>query len=223
MGELAISLAHEIRQPISAAVINAKTCLRWLDRQDLTEARGAALRTIEDVVRASDFVSRLGLLCKKTAIQPESFDVNEIIREMMALLSSEANGYSISINGDLAPNLPRVFVDRAQLQQVLMNLMLNGIDAMKEVSGRNELTIRSKMDDGQLVVSVSDTGTGIPAQQSRQIFEAFYTSKPDRIGMGLPISRSIIESHGGRLWATNNPGPGASFHFTLPAGVAAHA
>jgi PAS domain S-box-containing protein len=225
MGELTASLAHEIKQPITAAVTNAKTCLRWLgrDEPDLAEAREAASRLVKDATRAADIISRITLLFKKGALQHELIDVNELIREMIVLLRSEGNRYSISIRTELAEGLPKVMADRVQLQQVFMNLMLNGIDAMKETSGGGELTIKSEADDGQLLISVSDTGVGLPPEQADQIFRAFFTTKDNGTGMGLPISRSIIESHGGRLWATRASGRGATFQFTLPATVAAHA
>jgi PAS domain S-box-containing protein len=219
MGELTASLAHEIKQPISAAVTDAKTCLRWLRRDDpdVPEARDAASRLVTDVTRAADIISRISLLFKKGALQHELVDVNQLIREMIVLLRNEAVRYSISIRSDLAEDLPRVMADRIQLQQVFMNLMLNGIDAMKDLSAARELTILSqRVKDGQLMISVSDTGIGLPLQQPEQIFSAFFTTKAHGTGMGLPISRSIIESHGGRLWATSNSERGASFHFTLP-------
>src|SRR5712671_456286 len=225
MGELTASLAHEIRQPISAAVTNAKTCLRWLGRDypDVQEASQAAARMVKDVTRAGEIISSISLLFKKNALQRELVDVNELIGEMNVLLHSEANRYSISIRTELAQDLPKIMADRVQLQQVLMNLMLNGIDAMKETSGGRELTIKSEAERGQLLISVSDTGAGLPPEQAEQIFRAFFTTKDNGTGMGLPISRSIIESHGGRLWATSGSGQGATFQFTLPATVAAHA
>ena len=225
MSELTASLSHEIRQPISAAMTNAKTCLRWLGRDDpdLAEGREAAARMVKDVTRAADIISRISLLFKKGSLQQELVDVNEVIREMIVLLGSEANRYAISIRTELAEDLPKVMADRVQLQQVFMNLMLNGIDAMKEASGGSELTIKSEADHGHVLVSVSDTGMGLPPEQAEQIFKAFFTTKDNGTGMGLPISRSIIESHGGRLWATGVPGCGATFQFTLPATLAAHA
>jgi C4-dicarboxylate-specific signal transduction histidine kinase len=225
MGELTASLAHEIRQPISAAVTNAKTCLRWLGRDDpdLTEAREAATRLVKDVTRAADIIGRISLLFKKGELQRELVDVNELVREMIALLRSEANRYSISIRTELAEDLPKIMADRVQLQQVFTNLMLNGIDAMKGTTDGGELTVQSEAGDGQLLVSVSDTGVGLPPEQVDQIFKAFFTTKDNGTGMGLPISRSIIESHGGRLWAAGASGRGATFQFTLPATVAAHA
>jgi C4-dicarboxylate-specific signal transduction histidine kinase len=218
MGELTASLAHEIKQPVTAAVTDARTCLRWLrrDEPDVAEACEAASRLVKDVTRAADIISRISLLFKKGALQHEFVDVNELIREMIVLLRNEAARSSISIRSDLAEDLPQVMADRIQLQQVFMNLMLNGIDAMKDVCTARELTIRSqRVKDGQLMISVSDTGIGLPLQQPEQIFSAFFTTKAHGTGMGLPISRSIIESHGGRLWATSNSEGGASFHFTL--------
>ncbi|HWZ24517.1 MAG TPA: PAS domain-containing protein [Verrucomicrobiae bacterium] len=225
MGELTASLAHEIRQPISAAMTNAKTCLRWLgrDQPDLTEGREAAARIVKDVTRAADVMSRISSLFKKEALQRELVDVNELIREMIVLLRSEANRYSISIRIELADDLPEVMADRVQLQQVFMNLMLNGIDAMKETTRQGELTITSQVERGQVLVSVSDNGVGLRPEQADKIFKAFFTTKDNGTGMGLPISRSIIESHGGHLWATSVPGGGATFQFTLPATAAAHA
>jgi PAS domain S-box-containing protein len=225
MGELTASLAHEIKQPIAAAVTNANTCMRWLgrDQPNVTEAGEAAARIIKDVTRASDIISSLGLLFKKGALQRGPVDVNELIREMIVLLRSEANRYSIGIRTELTEHLPSVMADRVQLQQVFMNLMLNGIEAMKETDGGRELTIKSEAWDGQLLISVSDTGAGLRPEQAEQIFKAFFTTKDKGTGMGLPISRSIIESHGGRLWVASNSGRGATFQFTLPTTAAAHA
>jgi signal transduction histidine kinase len=225
MGELTASLAHEIRQPIAAALTNAKTCLRWLGRDDpdVPEAREAASRLVTDVTRAADIIGRISLLFKKGAMQHELVDVNELILEMIVLLRNEGTRYSISIRTELAANLPKVMADRVQLQQVFMNLILNGIDAMKEIIGEGELTIKSNNDDNKLLISVSDTGVGFPPDQREQIFSAFFTTKEHGTGMGLPISRSIIESHGGQLWATGAPGQGAIFQFTLPRTLAAHA
>jgi PAS domain S-box-containing protein len=223
MGELTASLAHEIKQPIAAAVTDAKTCLRWLarDEPDLGEAREAAARVIKDATRASDIISRIGLLFKKGASQRELLDANEIIQEMIVLLRNEASRYSILIRSELANNLPKVMADRVQLQQVLMNLMLNGIEAMKDLESSGELTISSRRGDGQLLISVSDTGVGPLPEQADQIFSPFFTTKPQGTGMGLTISRSIVESHGGRLSLTSS-GSGATFQFTLPAEGSAH-
>src|SRR5467141_3838001 len=225
MGELTASLAHEIRQPIAAPVTNAQTCLRWLgrDQPDVAEAREAASIIVTDVTRAADIISSISLLFKKGALQRELVDVNELIRETIVLLRSEATRYSVSIRTGLAENLPKVMADRVQLQQVFMNLMLNGIDAMKATADGGELTIKSEASDGQLLISVSDTGVGLPPAQTEQIFRAFFTTKDNGTGMGLPISRSIIESHGGHLWVAGASGCGATFQFTLPVTVAAHA
>jgi len=224
MGELTATLTHEVRQPISAAVTNAKTCLRWLNRDqpDLMEARDAASRLIKDVTRASDIIGRIGSLFKKGLPQREMVNVNQIIQEMIALLRPEAARYSISIDGDLARDVLQTMADRVQLQQVLMNLMLNGIEAMRDLSAPGRLTISSRHEESrQILISVADVGTGIRPEQAEQIFHAFFTSKPQGTGMGLAISRSIIESHGGRLWATPNSGPGTTFQFTLPIEAAA--
>jgi signal transduction histidine kinase len=218
MGELTASLAHEIKQPISAASLNANACMRWLSRDEpaLAEARESASAIVDNVNRASEIINHIGGLFQKAAPRRESMDVNEVIQEMVTLLRSEATHYAISIRRELQGGLPRVIGDRVQLQQVLMNLTLNGIDAMKETDRVKELTITSEAGDGELVVSVSDTGAGIAPQHADRIFDAFYTTKAHGIGMGLAISRSIVESHGGKLWATSNPGPGANFHLTLP-------
>jgi C4-dicarboxylate-specific signal transduction histidine kinase len=225
MGELTASLAHEIRQPISAAMTSADACSLWLQRDcpDVEKARKAALRMVKDLTRAAGIISSINSLFKKDALQRESLDVNELIREMIVLLRSEANRYSLSIRTELAEDLPRVMADRIQLQQVFMNLMLNGIDAMKETTGGGELTIKSEAGDAQLLISVSDTGAGVPPEQADQIFSAFFTTKGSGSGMGLPITRSIIESHGGRLWVADTSGQGATFQFTLPVEVAVHA
>jgi PAS domain S-box-containing protein len=225
MGELTASLAHEIKQPISAAVTDAKTCLRWLhrDEPDVAEASAAVSRVVLDATRAAEIISRISLLFKKGAPQHEFVDANELIQEMIVLLRSEASRYSISIRGELADDLPKMKADRVQLQQVLMNLMLNGIEAMKDMGSGGELTIKSQQDDNpQLLISVSDTGMGLEPEQAEQIFNAFFSTKPQGTGMGLAISRSIIESHGGRLWASPNPGQGATFQFTLPIEVTGH-
>jgi signal transduction histidine kinase len=219
MGEFTASLAHEVNQPIAAAVTDANTCLRWLtrDHPDVEEAREAASRVVKDAIRASEIINRVSLLYKKGALLREFVDINEIIREMLVLQRSEATRYSISIRTQLAGDLPQVMGDRVQLQQVMMNLIINGIDAMKEVDGTRELMITSQRSENEhLMVSVSDTGSGLPEHQLDQIFEAFFTTKPHGTGMGLRISRSIMESHGGRLWATNRSPQGASFCFTLP-------
>jgi C4-dicarboxylate-specific signal transduction histidine kinase len=221
MGEMTGSLAHEVNQPIAAAVANANTCLRWLrsDQPDEEEARAAVSRIVKDATRAAEIISRISLLFKKGTPQRVLVDVNEVIREMLVLLWSEATQYNILVRTELAADPAWVMGDRLQLQQLLMNLMMNAIDAMKEVDGARELIIKSQREGNeQVMVSVSDTGVGLPPQQAEQIFNAFFTTKPHGAGMGLSISRSIVESHGGHLWAeaADSSLRGASFCFTLP-------
>ena len=220
LGELAASISHELKQPIAAAMANAQASLRWLNRDqpDLDQARRATEGIVKDEVRAADIIDRLQSLYKKTPPHREPVDAVEVIGEMVLLLRGEANGYAVSIRTDLAADLPKITADRVQVQQVLMNLMLNGIEAMKETGG--VLTVKSgRSECGQVLISVSDTGVGLPAGGADEIFNAFFTTKPQGSGMGLAISRSIVESHGGRLWATSNDGRGATFHFTLPTAV----
>jgi len=225
MGELTASLAHEVNQPIAAAVTDANTCVRWLmrDQPDLEEARAAASRTIKDVTRAAEIISRVRQLFKKGAAQRELVDMNEVIRGMIGLLRNEAARSSVAMRTELSEDLPQILGDRVQLQQVLMNLMINGIEAMKDFTGMRELSIKSeRAEDDQLMVSVSDSGVGLPHQQADQIFNAFFTTKPHGTGMGLRISRTIVESHGGRLWASDNSPRGARVCFTLPIKADAH-
>jgi PAS domain S-box-containing protein len=225
MGELTASLAHEVNQPIAAAVTNANTCLRWLtrDHPDLEEARAAALRIVKDGTRAAEIISRIRLVFKKGAPERELVDANDVIREMIVLLRGEATKHRISFRTELAADLSKVMGDRVQLQQVVMNLIVNSIDAMKDVDDKREVVIKSqRAENAHILVSVSDTGMGLPPQQEDQIFNAFFTTKPHGTGMGLRICRSIIESHGGRLSATGNSGRGATFQFTLPTTLEAH-
>ncbi len=220
MGELTASLAHEVNQPIAAASTCASTCVRWLtrDEPDLGEAREAALGAVRNAKRAADIINRIRSISRKGESKRQLVDINDVIQEMVVLLHNEARRYSVSIRTDLGANLPKVMADPVQVQQVMMNLIMNSIDAMKEIDEIRELAIRSQTtEDQQLMISVSDTGVGLPTQQADQIFNAFFTTKPHGIGMGLRISRSIIESHGGRLWAADNLSrDGASFYFTLP-------
>ncbi|TMA24819.1 MAG: PAS domain S-box protein [Deltaproteobacteria bacterium] len=221
MGELTASLAHEVNQPIAAAITNANACLRWLagDAPNLEEARAAARRIVKDGTRAAEIISRIRLLFKKGTPERELVEINEVIREMIVLLRSETTQYSISVRTELTARLPRVLGDRVQLQQVLMNLILNGIEAMKDVEGMRELALKSqRTENEQLLVTVRDTGKGLPPQRD-QIFDAFFTTKPLGLGMGLSISRSIVESHGGRLWASDSSPRGATFSLTLPTKV----
>jgi PAS domain S-box-containing protein len=220
MGELTASLAHEIKQPIAAALMDAKTCLRWLrgDTPDVAEGGEAALRMINDATRAAEVIDRVRSLYRRDTSDRKLLDVNDIIREMI-ILHDKADPSSVSIRMDLDSGLPLITADRVQLQQVLMNLILNGIEAMKDAKG--EVTVTSKRtDDGQLLISVSDSGIGLPGGEVNRIFEAFFTTKAQGTGMGLSISRKIIESHGGSLWASANAGRGATFQFTLPTDMA---
>jgi PAS domain S-box-containing protein len=225
MGEFTASLAHEVKQPIAAIVTDANTCVRWItrDEPDLIEAREAAWRIVKDAKRASEIINRVRLLFKKGTPQRELLDVNEVAREMIVLLGDEASRHSISIRTELAEDLPHVIGDRVQLQQVLMNLFVNGVDAMHDVDGPRELTIKSQpAQNNELLLSVSDTGVGLPRHQADEIFNAFFTTKTHGTGMGLHISRSIVESHAGRLWAADNSPRGACFCFTLPTKADAH-
>ena len=220
MGELAASLAHEVNQPIGGVLINANVCLRKLahDNPDLDEARAAVTRIQRDAERAADVVGRIRSQFEKAAPNREILDINEIIRETAGLLRSEAVRYNISVRTELAADLPQIIGDRVQLQQVAMNLIVNSLEAMKDVEGIRELAIKSQLGENeQLLVTVSDTGMGFPPQFAEQIFDPFFTTKPHGTGMGLRISRSIIESHGGRLWAAGAPERGATFHLNLPA------
>jgi signal transduction histidine kinase len=218
--QLAASLVHEIKQPIAAALIDAQACLRALadNRLDVAAAREAASRLVKDALRADDIIKRTTALYTKDTTQRERVAVNAVIREVALLPQQEASASSIAIRTELADEMPDVLADRVQLQQALMNLMLNAIEAMKDTGG--ELTVTSQLrEDRQLLIAVRDTGVGLPAENPHQIFESFVTTKPHSTGLGLAITRSIVESHGGRLWAIPNTGPGATFLFTLPSDV----
>jgi PAS domain S-box-containing protein len=216
LGEMAASLAHEIKQPIAAAITSANSCIEWLAHEppNLDRARAAATRIDKYGNRAAEIIDRIRSFYKKSPPQRELVDVNGIIQEILTLLEAEATRSSIATRTELAAELPKIMADPVQLQQVFMNLMLNAVEAMKELGG--ELRVKSQMQDSQVLFSVSDTGVGLPTEKMDQIFSAFYTTKPQGSGMGLAISRSIVESHGGRLWATSNAGRGATFYFTLP-------
>jgi PAS domain S-box-containing protein len=219
LGEMAASLAHEIKQPIAAAITSANSCVEWLAHEppNLDRARAAAARIDKYGNRAAEIIDRIRSFYKKAPPQRELVDVNGIIHEMLTLLEDEAYRSSVAMHTDLSTELPKIMVDRVQLQQVFMNLMLNAIEAMTDSGG--ELMVKSELQDGQLQFSVSDTGVGLPMEKMDQIFSAFFTTKSQGSGMGLAISRSIVESHGGHLWASANSGRGATFHFTLPTGV----
>jgi signal transduction histidine kinase len=217
LGELTASLAHEINQPIAAAIASAGACLRWLDRDEpeLARAREAIMRIKDDGKRAADIIAGLKAFYRKDgSLQRVLLDVNEVVREMLVLLHREAERHSVVIRTELTRGLPAVRADRVQLQQVLMNLMVNGIEAMGASGG--ELVIRTRTLGTEIEVSVSDTGVGISTDQLEQIFSAFVTTKASGTGMGLAISRTIVESLEGRLWADSKVGSGATFYFTLP-------
>jgi PAS domain S-box-containing protein len=219
MGELAASLAHEIKQPIAAAVMNAQACVQWLRRDvpNVSEACEAAAGILNNAKRAVDILDRVRSLYARDTAHRELVDLNEIVCEMMVLFRDKGDRSSVSIRTELDPELPPIEADRVQLQQVMMNLMLNGIEAMKDTIG--ELVVSSRRVDGELLVSVSDSGIGIAADQADRMFDAFFSTKPGGTGMGLSISRKIIESHGGRLWASANSERGATFQFALPYNV----
>ncbi|MGH7846768.1 MAG: PAS domain-containing sensor histidine kinase, partial [Candidatus Binatia bacterium] len=219
LGEMSASIAHEVNQPLAAAVTSASACLRWLDAQKLEEARRSASRVIAEGHRASKIIGRIRSLTKKAPPQKDWLDVNETIHEVIALARSEIQRNNIALETQLSEQVPVVLADRVQLQQVILNLVMNAIEAMSGLSnGPRELLIRSGTNESkQVVISVQDSGPGIDPENLDHLFEAFYTTKPQGLGMGLAISRSIIESHGGRLWAIPNDGPGATFQFTLHA------
>jgi C4-dicarboxylate-specific signal transduction histidine kinase len=220
LGELTASIAHEVNQPLAAIVTNANACLRWLGgaTPNMFEARNAVERIIKDGYRASDVISRVRALVKKTPPREDSVDLNEVIIEVFALAQSEARRNRVSLKQQLKENLPRVRGDRVQLQQVILNLIINGLEAIgKSKDGTRELSVNTDQDDdNNVIVAVSDFGEGLDSANFERVFDAFFTTKPDGMGMGLAISRTIIESHGGRLWATANSPRGAVFQFTLP-------
>jgi C4-dicarboxylate-specific signal transduction histidine kinase len=220
LGELTATIAHEINQPIGATVASAAAGLRWLDREvpALQEARDAFTRIKDDGNRAASIITALKAFYRKDVSPGRvAVEVNDVVREMLVLLRGEADRHSVTMRTELGSNLPAVLSNRVQLQQVLMNLMVNGIEAMGDTGG--ELVIRTEHVGGQVKVSVIDAGVGIPADRMEQIFGAFATTKTAGTGMGLAISRTIVESHDGKLWAEANTGAGATFSFTLPAAV----
>jgi PAS domain S-box-containing protein len=221
MGELVASISHELAQPIMASTVNAKASLRWLqhDPPELTRVREGTEKIIEAGTLASEIINRLRSLYKKAPTKQELVAINEVVGEMAGMMRGEARGHGVSIRTDLKDDLPMTVADRVQLQQLLMNLMLNGIEAMKDTGG--VLTVKSQLgEDGQILVSIHDTGPGLPLGKADQIFDAFFTTKPQGSGMGLAISKSIVESQGGRIWANGDGGGGATFHFTLSAAPA---
>jgi PAS domain S-box-containing protein len=221
LGELTASIAHEVNQPLAAIVTNGQACLRWLGREvpHLDEARGAVKRIVGDADRASEVILRLRALSQKAEPQKAALNLNEVIDEVVLLVRREVQSHRVSLQLDLAPDLPAVRADRVQLQQVLINLVINAIQAMAPVTDRpRELLLRSHAPEaGRVLVAVQDSGTGIEPEHQSRLFDTFFTTKPGGVGMGLSIS--IVEAHGGEVWATANAGPGATFQFTLPANL----
>jgi C4-dicarboxylate-specific signal transduction histidine kinase len=219
LGELTASIAHEVNQPLAGIITNGEACLRWLRNNppDLDEARGAVARIIRDGNRASEVIRRLRALTKKSDLQKAPLDINDVIEDVVALVQREVLTHRVRLQLDLDPKLTTVFGDRVQLQQVIINMMMNGIEAMDAVTDRpRELVIRSRQHEpDQALVAVQDSGTGIDPDNMDRLFNAFFTTKPAGMGMGLSICRSIVEAHGGEMWASPNDGPGAIFSFTV--------
>ena len=216
VGEMTASIAHEINQPLGALINNAGACLAWLDAAKLKEVRNSVELVMDDAQRATEIISRIRALVRKAPPQKDWLDINQVIREVIGLAQSEVQRSHVTLEMRLADDVSLVFADRIQLQQVMLNLMMNAIDAMNQVSGPRELLISSKADGEGVVVVVRDSGAGLDSTTLERLFEPFYTTKPQGMGMGLAICRSITEAHGGRLWATTNPDRGASFHFSVP-------
>jgi signal transduction histidine kinase len=221
IGELTASIAHEINQPLTAVVANGHACVEWLSASppNIAKARQSAESVIQDGTRAGAVVGRIRALFRKEAPVKDWVDVNDLIKELAAFLRHEAARRQIVIHTDLAPSLPNLKADRVQLQQVLLNLMINAMDSMSEIApaASKDVVITSRQEDSHgIVISVRDSGVGFPSEMAEKMFDPFFTTKPHGIGLGLSISKSIIESHQGRLWATPNPDGGAIFQFTLP-------
>ncbi|MGD0730823.1 MAG: ATP-binding protein [Terracidiphilus sp.] len=222
IGELTASIAHEVNQPLAAVVANADACVAWLALQspNLVEARAAAERAIQGATRASEVITRIRSLINKAAPERAKVQLNEVVEETVTLADRQATKNNISVVTDLLPNLPITLGDRIQLQQVILNLMLNGIESMTRVGGRPRRLLISTRIQGSddICVSVEDSGIGVSAENMPRLFEPFFTTRSQGIGMGLAISRSIIEAHGGRLWAESVVDHGSVFQFTLPGG-----
>jgi C4-dicarboxylate-specific signal transduction histidine kinase len=220
MGEMATSIAHEVNQPLAAIVLNGKACLRWLSGAppDVGEAREGVERIVDDATRAADIISRVRALTGKNKAERGPVDLNELVEQVLVLARAELRRTGVVIRTELRQDLPLVLADRIQMQQVLLNLMMNATEAMRDVTGRpRELLVATRPHaNAQVLVAIQDTGVGLEPEARGRIFDAFYTTKPGGIGMGLSISRSIVERHGGRLWVEENEGPGAIFRFTLP-------
>jgi signal transduction histidine kinase len=220
MGEMSASIAHEVNQPIAATVTNAQAALRWLRAQppDLDEVRASLSRIVEDGKRAGNVISGIRTLVNKLPPRKDRFDLNEAVLEMVALTRSEVLNHGILLQTELAPGLPRVDGDRTQLQQVILNLILNAVEAMGGIDeGTRELRIITETEAaGGVLVTVRDSGPGLDPADTERVFTAFYTTKPKGMGMGLAICRSMVEAHGGRMWASANEPRGAVFQFTLP-------
>jgi signal transduction histidine kinase len=221
MGELAASIAHEVNQPLSGIVSNASACMRWLaaDPSDLDEVREAVRDIVRDGKRAGAVIARIRALTNRAAqVLSEKLDLKETISEVLALVGDETKKRGVAVRSQFASDVSPVSGDRVQLQQVVLNLIMNAMEAMNTVddSAREIVITAQNLDEDQVVVNVEDSGTGLDPNVAKRVFDAFYTTKPGGLGLGLSISRSIVESHGGRLWATANVGPGTTFHFTLP-------
>jgi C4-dicarboxylate-specific signal transduction histidine kinase len=220
LGELTASIAHEVNQPLAAVVANAEASLRWLNREepDLAAARRSVEWVIDDGCRASDVIRRVRALAKKSDMETVPLELNQVVNEAATLVERELVQHRISLRTELTPALPEILGDRVQLQQVIINLLMNGIEAMEPVTDRpRELLIQTGKDDtGYLILRVADSGIGISAENANRVFDAFFTTKSSGLGMGLSICRSIVEAHGGRMSASNNDGPGATFQLLLP-------
>jgi C4-dicarboxylate-specific signal transduction histidine kinase len=221
MGELTASIAHEVNQPLASIIASSDSCTAWLanDPPNLDRARAAVGRITQAATQASEIVQRLRALFRKTTSMTTPVDVNAVIEDTISLIHHETQRHNIFLRTELAPGAPSVSGDRVQLQQVILNLAMNGIESIAGLENEpKRLMIRSALSNpGELLVSVEDTGAGIDAEHVDRLFAPFFTTKPKGIGMGLPICRSIVEAHGGRLWAAKNEPRGAAFHIILPA------